>query len=321
MSDHRQKFAIQMYGWRMDSLVILGAMDAQKFNRYKIIEELGMGGMANVYRAYDPLFDREVALKVLKRELLEDSQLRDRFKRETRIVAKLEHAAIVPVYDVGYDNDQLFFVMRHMTGGSLIERINERKLAIEQVANITLWLADALDYAHHKGVVHRDLKPANILFDETENAYISDFGIAKLANAATNIKQTGIIGTPRYMSPEQARGDDVDGRSDQYSLAVLLFEILTGKAPFEATTPLGLAFKHATEDAPDILHVNPNLPHGLSRVFKKALQKERGDRYRTCAEFAEALLEAFPAGAVPNPKLITRLPPPSPAKRRNPERT
>lgn len=290
----------------------------QKFKRYEIIEELGIGGMATVYRAYDPLFEREVALKVLKRELLEDPELKERFERETKIVAKLEHAAIVPVYDVGFDNGQLFYVMRYMTGGSLSERINAGSLDLEQVAYILLRLADALDYAHRKGIIHRDLKPANILFDEVGNAFISDFGIAKFAQAATRITHSGIIGTPRYMSPEQARGDEIDGRSDLYSLGVLLFEILGGKAPFEATTPLALAFKHATEPAPDILKVNPDLPPELGPILKKAMEKEPGDRHETCAEFANAFLEALPSGAAPNAKLITPLPPRPPHRHETP---
>ncbi len=274
--------------------------------------------MATVYRAYDPLFEREVALKVLKRELLQDPELLERFERETKIVAKLEHAAIVPVYDVGYDNDQLFYVMRYMTGGSLSERINEGRLDLEQVSYILLRLADALDYAHRKDIVHRDLKPANILFDEAGNAFISDFGIAKFARATTRITHTGIIGTPRYMSPEQARGEETDGRSDEYTLGVLLFEILGGRAPFEATTPLALAFKHATEPAPDILAVNPNLPPEIGPILKKAMQKEPVDRYATCAEFANTFLGALPVGTAPNAKFITPLPPRPPYKHEAP---
>ena len=280
----------------------------QRFSRYEIIEELGIGGMATVYRAYDPLFEREVALKVLKRELLEDPELKERFERETKIVAKLEHAAIVPVYDVGHDNGQLFYVMRLMTGGSLSERISEGTLNLEQISYILLRLADALDYAHRKGIVHRDLKPGNILFDEVGNAFISDFGIAKFAQAATRITQSGIIGTPRYMSPEQARGEETDGRSDLYTLGVLFFEILSGQAPFEATTPLALAFKHATETAPNILDINPSLPPDLGNILKKTLEKDPNDRYKTCREFATTFLEALPADTAPNAKFITPLP-------------
>ena len=269
-------------------------MSVQKFDRYEIVEELGIGGMAYVYRAYDPLFDREVALKVLKRELLEDVQLRDRFDRETKIIAKLEHAAIVPVHDVGEDNGQLFYVMRFMTGGSLSERIHNNSLTISQVAHIFIRLAEALDYAHRKGIVHRDLKPGNILFDEIDNAFIADFGIAKFAHAATRITNSGILGTPRYISPEQALGEEADGRSDQYSLAVILFEILSGRAPFEAKTPLAMAMKHATEPPPDILEINPKLPKALGEVMEKVLQKEPEKRYKTCVEFISAFLDALP---------------------------
>ena len=171
----------------------------EKFSRYEIREELGIGGMATVYRAYDPLFEREVALKILKRELLNDPLVLDRFERETKIVAKLEHAAIVPVHDVGHDNDQLFYVMRYMTGGSLSDRIQKGRMTSVEMAHIIQRIAAALDYAHEKDIIHRDLKPANILFDEYNNAYISDFGIAKFAHTPTNLTNSGIIGTPTYI--------------------------------------------------------------------------------------------------------------------------
>jgi len=280
----------------------------QKFSRYEIREELGIGGMATVYRAYDPLFERDVALKILKRELLEDSQLKERFERETKIIARLEHSAIVPVHDVGYDNNQLFYVMRYMAGGSLSERI-EGGLSLGEIAYIIIRIAGALDYAHGKGIVHRDLKPGNILFDENNNPYISDFGIAKVTESATKITSSGIIGTPRYMSPEQARGDPADGRSDQYSLAIILFEMLSGKSPFEATTPLAMAFKHATEAPPNILKINPNLPEGIAAVLEKALAKQPQDRYGTCVEFTNAFLEVFPEASSPEANFITPTPP------------
>jgi serine/threonine protein kinase len=284
----------------------------QKFSRYEIREELGIGGMATVFRAYDPMFEREVAVKILKRELLEDPQVKGRFQRETKIIAKLEHPAIVPVYDVGYDNNQLFYVMRYMTGGSLSERI-EKGLTLKEIAHIILRISAALDYAHSKGIVHRDLKPGNILFDENNTPYISDFGIAKVAEAATRITNSGIIGTPRYMSPEQARGDEADGRSDLYALGVILYEMLSGKTPFEATTPLAMAFKHATEPPPSILNVNPHLPPEIDGVIVKTLEKNPDDRYNTCAEFANAFIATLPPLSSPDSNLIiTMLPPPAP---------
>lgn len=265
-------------------------MQVAKFIRYEIKEVLGAGGMATVYRAYDPISERDVALKLLKQELLNEPQVRERFERETKIIAKLENAGIVPVYDIGSDREQLFFVMRYMPGGSLVDRIQERTLSLNEIAYILQRVAAALDYAHDKGIVHRDVKPGNILFDEYDNAYISDFGIAKFSNATLRLTNTGIIGTPTHMSPEQARGEDVDGRSDIYSLGVILFEMLSGKTPFEATTPLGMAFKHATEPPPRIRNVNPGLPASLDAVMEKVLAKEPSQRYASAKEFAEAFL-------------------------------
>jgi serine/threonine protein kinase len=283
-------------------------MGAEKFSRYELREELGQGGMAAVYRAYDPLFEREVALKILKRELLNDPHVRERFERETKIIARLEHSAIVPVYDVGHDNNQLFFVMRYMAGGSLTERIEKRSLLLSEIAHILQRVATALDYAHDRGVIHRDLKPGNILFDEYNNAYISDFGIAKLARAANKLTSSGIIGTPTHMSPEQAQGEDVDGRSDIYSLGVILFEMLSGKMPYDATTPLGMAFKHATYPIPNIRDVNPNLPPGIDAVIKKVMAKDREQRYRSGAEFAEAFIGTLPEPPTPQTNYVTPIP-------------
>ena len=281
-------------------------MNVEKFSRYELREELGHGGMATVYRAYDPLFQRKVALKVLNRELLDDLEVRQGFERETRIIAKLEHAAIVPVYDVGHDNNQLFFVMRYMSGRSLTERIRSRSLSLSQMAHILQRVAAALDYAHNRGVIHRDLKPDNILFDECNNAYISDFGIAKLMQT-TQLTSSGIIGTPTHMSPEQAKGEDVDGRSDIYSLGVILFEMLSGKRPYEARTPLGLALKHAAYPIPRILSLNPNLPPDIEVVNEKVMAKERDKRYRSGLEFANAFLAALPEGFKTDVNVLTPL--------------
>jgi serine/threonine-protein kinase len=284
-------------------------MGAEKFSRYELREELGQGGMATVYRAYDPMFEREVALKILNRESLNDSQVRERFERETKIIARLEHAAIVPVYDVGRDRDQLFYVMRYMTGGSLVERIQKGSLSLAEIAHILQRVGAALDYAHHKGIVHRDLKPGNILFDEEDNAYISDFGIAKFAQAKTKLTSSGIIGTPTHMSPEQARGEEADGRSDIYSLGVILFEMLSGKTPFEATTPLGMAFKHASEPPPHIRDINPNLPAGVEPIMDKALAKDRHQRYSSGAELADAFIATLTGPLPPDISLVTPIAP------------
>lgn len=266
-------------------------MKPEKIGRYQIKSELGRGGMATVYKAHDPLFEREVAVKVLPREMLHDPQFRVRFEREAKTVASLEHPAIVPVYDVGEEDGQPYFVMRHMTGGSLSERIKENSLSIADTAKIIDRISSALDEAHSKGVVHRDLKPGNILFDHMREPYVSDFGIAKIAQAqgAATVTGGGIIGTPAYMSPEQAQGDKVDGRSDIYALGVIVFEMLTGRQPYEADTPMAVVVKHITDPVPHILDVNPNLPAELEQVIERAMAKNRDERYPNAKEFAQAL--------------------------------
>jgi serine/threonine protein kinase len=181
-------------------------MIPKKIGRYEIKAELGRGGMATVYRAYDPSFDRDVAIKVLPREFLHDPQFHDRFKREIKTIAALEHPAIVPVYDVGEEDGVPYFVMRYMTGGSLTSWIEKGKFSLKDAARIIERLASALSYAHQKGIVHRDLKPDNILFDSNGDLFISDFGVAKFSDSVTNLTGSGIIGTPAYMSPEQAQG-------------------------------------------------------------------------------------------------------------------
>jgi serine/threonine protein kinase len=266
-------------------------MQPEKIGLYEVKSELGRGGMATVYRAYDPRFEREVAVKVLPSELLHaDPQFRLRFEREAKIIAQLEHSAIVPVYDVGEADGQPFFVMRYMNGGSLSDRMKAGPLDVEETARILSIIAPGLDEAHSKGIVHRDIKPSNILFDRRNNPYISDFGIAKLSQAqAGNVTGSAIIGTPAYMAPEQAQGIDVDGRTDIYSLGIILYEMLTGKQPYEADTPMGVAIKHITDPVPHILAANPNLPAGMEGIIQKAMAKNKEDRYPTAVDMTDAL--------------------------------
>jgi serine/threonine-protein kinase len=265
-------------------------MSPQKIGRYEIKSELGRGGMATVYKAYDPRFEREVALKVLPREMLHDAQFRVRFEREAKTIALLEHPAIVPVYDVGEEDGQPYFVMRYMVGGSLADRIKQGSLSLSAASALMNRLASALDEAHLKGIIHRDLKPGNILFDRQGEPYISDFGIAKSSNpGAATVTGGAIIGTPAYMSPEQAQGEQIDGRSDIYALGVILFEMLTGSQPYHADTPMAVVVKHITEPVPHILDVNPGLPVALEMVIEKAMAKNRDDRFSSAQEFAIAL--------------------------------
>src|SRR5690349_10737822 len=266
-------------------------MQPEKIGIYEVKSELGRGGMATVYRAYDPRFEREVAVKVLPSELLHaDPQFRLRFEREAKIIAQLEHSAIVPVYDVGEADGQPYFVMRYMNGGSLSDRIKAGGLTIEDAARILGTIAPGLDEAHSNGIVHRDIKPSNILFDKRGNPYISDFGIAKLSQAQSgNVTGSAIIGTPAYMAPEQAQGIEVDGRADIYALGIILFEMLTGKQPYEADTPMAVAIKHITDPVPHILQTNPKLPAGMDTIIQKAMAKNKNDRFSSAVEMTNAL--------------------------------
>jgi serine/threonine protein kinase len=282
-------------------------MNPKKIGRYEIKAELGRGGMATVYRAFDPSFDREVAIKVLPREFLHDPQFRDRFKREIKTIAALEHPAIVPVYDVGEEDGLPYFVMRYMTGGSLSSQIERGNFSMQDAARIVERLASALAYAHKKGIVHRDLKPDNILFDSNGEPFISDFGVAKFDSSANSLTGSGIIGTPAYMSPEQVQGEKVDNRSDIYGLGVIIFQMLSGKQPYHADTPMGLAIKHVTEPLPEILKVNPTLPPAADTVIKTAMAKDRAQRYASAMDLSHALTQAAHGGQVTElPRASTR---------------
>ena len=261
--------------------------------RYQIKHELRRGGMATVYRAYDPRFGRDVAIKVLPSEFLHDSSFRARFEREAHIIAALEHPGIVPVYDFGEEAGQPYLVMRFMVGGSLADRLAQGPIALPEAAQILAGIAPALDVAHERGVVHRDLKPGNILFDERANPYVADFGIAKLVAESGAFTGTGILGTPTYMSPEQAHGNvTLDSRSDVYALGAMLYELLAGKPPYQADTPLSLAMAHVMEPVPHIREAVPGLPAEVDKVVSRAMAKEREQRYATAGALATALTAA-----------------------------
>jgi len=265
----------------------------EKIDRYEIRNELGHGGMATVYYAYDPRVGREVAIKVLLKEFTNDPMFRQRFEREVKSVVSLEHSAIVPVYDYGESDDQPFLVMRYMQGGTLADKLKDGNLDLDEAGTIMARVGTALDQAHARGIVHRDLKPGNILFDQYENAFLSDFGIVKLASSGHTLTDAGgIVGTPAYMSPEQVQGEaDIDGRTDIYALGVILYECLTGTIPFNADTPMGVAIKHVTEPVPKLMDVKPDIPEEVSHVIEKALAKKREERYSTAGELVTDLLK------------------------------
>ncbi len=276
-------------------------MSVEQFGRYVIKGELGRGGMATVFHAYDPRFERNVAIKVLPREFLHDPQFRVRFEREAKTIALIEHPAIVPVYDFGEEEGQPYIVMRYMSGGSLADRLARGSLPVNEVINMINRLAPALDAAHSKGVVHRDLKPGNILYDQYGNSFLSDFGIARL-HQSSNPTLTGdaILGTPAYMSPEQVQGqNDIDGRSDIYSLGVILYQVLTGNVPYQGDTAARVMMMHILEPVPHITSANNSLPTAFDAVIEKAMAKDPNDRYTNTIEMAHSIVIAARGSNMP----------------------
>lgn len=265
-----------------------------KLNRYEIKREIGRGGMAVVYLAHDPHFERDVVIKLLTIDPTSDTTLRERFRREAKTIAGLEHPAIVPVYDYGEEENKLFIVMRYMTGGSLADRIHEGSLSLDQAAVIMDRVCSALDASHQMGIIHRDLKPSNILFDRLGNAYLADFGIARsVEQAGTQLTADDkVIGTPGYMSPEQIRGEKLDRRSDIYALGAVVFEMLTGRAPFQADSAAMAIVKQMTEPAPSPRSVRPDIPRQIESVVMQALERDRQQRPSTASEIAKLLRSA-----------------------------
>jgi serine/threonine protein kinase len=261
---------------------------------YRILEQLGQGGMATVYKAYHPALDRKVAIKVLHAALRGDPHFLQRFIREARVVAQLEHPNIVPIYDFEEKEGQPYLVMKFIEGETLKARLARGPLSIDETIAITREIGKALSYAHQRGVLHRDVKPSNILLSNDGRIYLGDFGLARIVAAGeSTLSSDMMMGTPQYISPEQARGErDLDAGTDIYSFGVVLYEMVVGRVPFQADTPFSIIHDHIYTPLPLPSRINPDVPEVIEKTLLKALAKERQDRFSD----VELMVEAFTAG-------------------------
>ena len=262
--------------------------------KFEIMEEIGRGGMATVYKARQISMNRIVAVKVLPRHFLHDPGFYERFEREVDVIAHLEHPHILPIYEYGKADDMPYIAMRYLSGGSMAQMVRRRVADLQVLEKPFRQVADALDHAHKQGIIHRDLKPGNIMLDENGNAYLSDFGIARVLGS--NLTGSAIIGTPAYMSPEQANGISLDARSDIYSLGIVLFELVTGREPYQAETPMGLLLKHINEPVPPASMFREGVPAGVEEVIQRSTAKDPNARYPSAGEMARSFTKGLQTG-------------------------
>lgn len=265
-------------------------MSVSKIGRYEIESELTTGGMGVIILAKDPYIQRQVVVKVLMYSRTLDDVYREFFQNEAEVIAALEHPCIVPIYDFGWHGQQPYIVMRYMSGGSLQDKLEKGDMKLTEIAHIIKRVSDALDAAHAKRIIHRDIKPSNILFDSSGDAFLSDFGIAT-SKSFKDDDGEWLVGTPAYMSPEQAQGKHVDGRSDIYALGVTLYRALTGQLPFSSSSTTALVNAHIELPIPDIRTIKANIPAVWQEVVAKAMAKDPNDRYATAADFARDVNE------------------------------
>ncbi len=261
---------------------------------YKIVEKLGQGGMATVYKAYHEALDRHVAIKVLHAAFKDDEAFLRRFTREARVVAKLEHTHIVPVYDFAEHDGYPYLVMRFVEGETLKDRMSQGALTRTEILRIATAMAQALDYAHQNGVLHRDIKPSNILLTKGGGVFIADYGLARITQAGeSTMSQDMIMGTPQYISPEQAKGvKEIDGRTDIYSFAIILYEMLTGQVPFQSDTSYAIIHAQIFDPPPRPSLINDKINPAVEAALLKGLSKEPDDRYATAGDMVQALQQA-----------------------------
>jgi serine/threonine protein kinase len=274
--------------------MVMPFQQGEQVGPYRIIEKLGRGGMATVFKAYHANLDRYVAIKVLHPAFMEDPNFLARFQREARVVANLEHPHIIPVYDFAEHDDKTYLVMKFVEGETLKARLQEQPLTPEEGIRIIETVGEALAFAHRQGVLHRDVKPSNVMISDDGQIFLTDFGLARIASAGeSTLSSDMMIGTPQYISPEQALGArDLDAGTDIYSFGVLIYELVVGQVPFIADTPFSIIHDHIYTPLPLPRSINPNVPESIERLLLKALAKERNDRF----ESVEEMVGAFKAG-------------------------
>lgn len=273
----------------------------ENIGAYQIIEQLGQGGMATVYKAYHAALDRYIALKVLHTAFHEDKTFTARFQREARVVARLEHPNIVPVYDFSEHQSRPYLVMKYIEGDTLKARLSQGPLTSQEIEQVVNSVGSALGYAHQQGILHRDIKPSNVLIANDGVMYLADFGLARIASIGeSTLSSDSIMGTPQYISPEQAMGKkDLDAGTDIYSFAVMLYEMVVGQVPFSADTPFSIIHDHIYTPLPLPMEINPKVPEPVQRVLLKALAKNRNDRYETVEDMIKAFKSAWTEAGVP----------------------
>lgn len=280
--------------------------EGENVGPYRVMSRLGQGGMATVYKAYHPALDRCVAIKVLHPAFMEDPNFLARFQREARVVAKLDHPNIVPIYDFADHAGQPYLVMKFIDGETLKARLPQTGLPSEKCVPLVEAVGSALAYAHDRGILHRDIKPSNILLTPEEHVYLADFGLARIAEAGqSTLSSDRMLGTPQYISPEQAQGVvDLDAGTDIYSLGIVLYEMVVGKVPFNADTPFSIIHDHIYTPLPLPSEVNPFVDVRVEQVLLKALAKERSDRFREVDE----LVAAYKVAMLTEPDESLRVP-------------
>jgi serine/threonine protein kinase len=290
--------------------MVASSMQGRTLGKYRVLEPLGRGGMARVYRGYHPQLDRYVAIKVLRSDLVEEEEFLARFRREAQAVAALRHPNIVQVYDFDVEGESYYMVMELLEGDTLKARLSDyrvrgERMPLGEVVRVMLDVLDGLSYAHREGMIHRDIKPANVILTKHGQAVVADFGIAKIIGGTLHTASGALMGTLNYIAPEQGLEGKSDARSDIYSLGIVLYEILTGHTPFDADTPLAVLMKHLNDPLPLPRQIDETIPEPFERVVLKALAKQPDDRYQSAEEMSQSIRQAAEEVGIELPSRIS----------------